>query len=64
MAAPYGFLTCAILSHPQLADVWRTEIMELRDALTEDRCDPEARRTVRNMVEEIRLTPARRLVCC
>ena len=37
--------------------VWRAEITELRDALTEDRCDPEARQAVRNMVEEIRLTP-------
>jgi len=31
--------------------------MELRDALTEDRCNPEAREAVRQMVEEIRLTP-------
>jgi hypothetical protein len=45
------------LLHPHMADVWRAEIIELRDALTEDRCDPEARQAVRNMVEEIRLTP-------
>jgi len=31
------------LLHPHMADVWRAEITELRDALTEDRCDPEAR---------------------
>ena len=45
------------LLHPHMADVWRAEITELRDALTEDRCDPEARQAVRDMVEEIRLTP-------
>jgi hypothetical protein len=32
------------------------KIPQLRDALTEDRCDPEAH-TVRDMVEKIRLTP-------
>jgi site-specific DNA recombinase len=45
------------LLHPNMADLWRAEIAELRDALTEDRCDPEAREAVRKMVEEIRLTP-------
>lgn len=45
------------LLHPHMADVWRAEITELRDALTEDRCDPDARQAVRNMVEEIWLTP-------
>ena len=45
------------LLHPDIAERWRAEITELRDALVEDRCDPEARETVRNMVEEIRLTP-------
>jgi hypothetical protein len=43
--------------HPNLADLWRAEITELREALTEDRCDPGARDAVRKMVEEIRLTP-------
>jgi len=33
------------------------KVTQLRDALTEDRCDPEARQAVRNMVEEIGLTP-------
>jgi NAD(P)-dependent dehydrogenase (short-subunit alcohol dehydrogenase family) len=37
--------------------VGRAEITELRDALSEDRCDLEARQAVRNMVEEIRRTP-------
>ena len=45
------------LLHPNLADLWRAEITELRDALTEDRCDPGAREAVRRMVDEIRLTP-------
>jgi hypothetical protein len=45
------------LLHPNMAECWRAEIRELRAALTEDRCDPEARQVVRNMVEEIRLTP-------
>ena len=45
------------LLHPNMANLWRAEITELREALTEDRCDPEAREAVRKMVEEIRLTP-------
>ena len=45
------------LLHPNMADLWCTQITELRDALTEDRCDPEAREAVRQMVQEIRLTP-------
>jgi site-specific DNA recombinase len=45
------------LLHANMADLWRAEIAELRDALTEDRCDPEAREAVRKMVEEVRLTP-------
>ena len=45
------------LLHPNMAERWRAEITELRDALTEDRCDTEAREAVRNMVQEIRLTP-------
>ena len=45
------------LLHPNMAELWRAEITELRSALTEDRCDPDARQAVRNMVEEIRLTP-------
>jgi site-specific DNA recombinase len=45
------------LLHPNLADLWRAEIAELRDALTEDRCDLGGREAVRKMVEEIRLTP-------
>ena len=45
------------LLHPNMADLWRAEITELRDALTEDRCDPGAREAVRKMVEQIRLTP-------
>ena len=40
-----------------MADRWREEVTELREALEEDRCDAEARQAVRNMVEEIRLTP-------
>jgi hypothetical protein len=43
--------------HPRMADLWRTEITQLRDALTDDSCQPEAREAVRKMVEEIRLTP-------
>lgn len=45
------------LLHPHMADLWREEVTELRQALEEDRCDPEARQAVRDMVEEIRLTP-------
>ena len=45
------------LLHPNLADRWMAEITELREALEEDRCDPEAREAVRHMVDEIRLTP-------
>jgi site-specific DNA recombinase len=45
------------LLHPNMAERWRVEIAELRAALTDDRCDVEAREAVRNMVEEIRLTP-------
>ena len=40
-----------------MADRWREEVTELRQALEEDRCDPVARDAVRNMVAEIRLTP-------
>jgi site-specific DNA recombinase len=42
------------LLHPNLSDRWRTEIMELRQALEEDRCDAEAREAVRHMIDEIR----------
>jgi site-specific DNA recombinase len=45
------------LLHPNMADLWRAEVTELRDALIEDRCNPEAREAVRHMVQEIRLTP-------
>jgi hypothetical protein len=45
------------LLHPNLADRWREEITELRQAFEEDRCDAEAREAVRRMVSEIRLTP-------
>jgi hypothetical protein len=45
------------LLHPNMAELWRAEITELRDALTEDRSNPEARQAVRDMVSEIRLTP-------
>ena len=45
------------LLHPNMADLWRTQVYELRNALAENRCDPEARDAVRQMVEEIRLTP-------
>jgi site-specific DNA recombinase len=45
------------LLHPNMANLWREQITELRDALAEDRCNPEAREAVRQMVEEIRLTP-------
>ena len=45
------------LLHPNLSDLWREQIGELRQALEEDRCDAEARQAVREMVEEIRLTP-------
>ena len=45
------------LLHPNMANLWRTEITQLRDALTDDSCQPEAREAVRKMVEEIRLTP-------
>ena len=40
-----------------MAERWQAEVTELRDALAEDRCDAAARQAVRNMVEEIRLTP-------
>ena len=40
-----------------MAEEWRRQIIQLRDALTENRCDPVAREAVRSMVEEIRLTP-------
>src|SRR4051794_13449308 len=40
-----------------MAEEWRKQIIELLDALGEDRCDPHAREAVRSMVEEIRLTP-------
>ena len=46
------------LLHPHMADQWREQVTELRQALEEDRRDPEARQAVRNMVEEIRLTPS------
>ena len=45
------------LLHPNMADLWRTEVTELRNALAEDRCDAVAREAVRQMVLEIRLTP-------
>jgi len=45
------------LLHPNMAARWRDEVTHLRDALAEDRCDPDAREAVRKMVEEIRLTP-------
>ena len=45
------------LLHPNMAERWQAEVTELRDALAEDRCDAAARQAVRNMVEEIRLTP-------
>ena len=45
------------LLHPNMADRWRAEVTQLRDALAEDRCDAEARQAVRTMVEQIRLTP-------
>ena len=40
-----------------MAEEWRRQIVELRDALADDRCDPVAREAVRSMVEEMRLTP-------
>jgi len=43
--------------HQNMAEEWRRQIIQLRDALTENRCDPVAREAVRSMVEEIRLTP-------
>jgi site-specific DNA recombinase len=46
------------LLHPSLADRWRQEVTELRQALEDDHCDPEAREAVRHMVAEIRLTPS------
>jgi hypothetical protein len=48
------------LLHPNMADRWREQVTELREALEEDRCDAEARQAVRNMVEEIRLHIAAR----
>jgi hypothetical protein len=45
------------LLHPAMADVWRRQVTQLRDALLEDRADAEARDAVRRMVDEIRLTP-------
>jgi hypothetical protein len=45
------------LLHPDMATLWREQITELRDALADNRCDPEAREAVRQMVEEIRLSP-------
>ena len=45
------------LLHPNMADRWRKAITALRDALADDRSDAEARQEVRQMVEEIRLTP-------
>lgn len=40
-----------------MASLWREQVTELRDALADNRCDPEAREAVRQMVEEIRLSP-------
>ena len=37
------------LLHPNMADLWRNEVTELREALTEDRCDPEALEAVRKI---------------
>ena len=45
------------LLHRNMADVWRAQVTALRDTLAEDRSDPEAREVVRQMVQEIRLTP-------
>jgi site-specific DNA recombinase len=45
------------LLHPNMAEEWRKQITELRDALADDECEPAAREALRQMVEEIRLTP-------
>ena len=45
------------LIHPKMAELWREEVSQLRQALEEDNCDADARHAVRQMVEEIRLTP-------
>jgi site-specific DNA recombinase len=45
------------LIHPNMAEIWREEVIQLRQALEEDNSDADARNAVRQMVEEIRLTP-------
>jgi site-specific DNA recombinase len=45
------------LLHANMADLWHRQITALRDALIEDRCNPEEREAVRRMVEELRLPP-------
>ncbi len=47
----------ALIHVPAMAELWRRQVTELRDALVEDRSDFAAREAVRRMVEEIRLTP-------
>ena len=44
--------------HQNMAEEWRRQIIQLRDALTENRCDPVAREAVRSMVEEISVISA------